>query len=124
VAIRDTRLVRRPDPAAPEGFDVVVETFPGAPLLWARFYELGTDRPIFSGRDGVVKGRLDEIELKRRVHYSWLGPYATELLDRDYPAWKARLGSGRPGYGSGLTGFSVRCGAGWSWPACFFTPFR
>jgi PelA/Pel-15E family pectate lyase len=71
----------------------VVVQDPAAPPLWARFYEIGTNRPIFSGRDGVVRYSLAEIELERRVNYSWLGPYAADLLAKDYPAWKARVGS-------------------------------
>jgi len=71
--------------------DVVLQPDPAARGLWARFYDINTNRPIFSGRDGVIKYRLDEIELERRSNYSWIGPYATELLAKDYPAWKKRL---------------------------------
>jgi PelA/Pel-15E family pectate lyase len=42
-----------------------------APPLWARFYEIGTNRPIFSGRDSVVKYQLSEIEYERRTGYRW-----------------------------------------------------
>lgn len=89
-AIPGIRIVRKPDSSAPRGFDVVVENDPGAAPLWARFYDLGTGLPIFSGRDGVVKSSLAEIEIERRTGYSWLGPYASELLERDYPAWRRR----------------------------------
>jgi PelA/Pel-15E family pectate lyase len=57
---------------------------------WARFYELGTNRPIFSGRDGVVRYRLDEIEAERRDGYAWLGTWAQRLLDVEYPAWSRK----------------------------------
>ena len=33
-----------------EGSDVVVVPDASAPPLWARFYEIGTNRPIFSGQ--------------------------------------------------------------------------
>ena len=56
---------------------------PNAPPLWARFYEIGTNRPIYSGRDGVIKYRLAEIEIERRTGYSWVGPYAQGLLDEE-----------------------------------------
>jgi PelA/Pel-15E family pectate lyase len=63
---------------------------------WARFYEIGTNRPIFSGRDSVIRYRVEEIEEERQKGYSWYGDYASALLERDYPAWKKRLsGSGR-----------------------------
>jgi PelA/Pel-15E family pectate lyase len=58
---------------------------------WARFYEIGTNRPIFAGRDAVVRYTLEEIEEERQKGYSWYGDYAARLLDREYPAWKARL---------------------------------
>jgi PelA/Pel-15E family pectate lyase len=70
--------------------DVVMVDDPAGRGLWARFYEIGTNRPMYSGRDGVIKYRLAEIEIERRTGYSWVGPYATALLDKEYPAWQAR----------------------------------
>jgi PelA/Pel-15E family pectate lyase len=89
--VKGLRLVQKPDSTLPHGRDVVAEADPNAPPLWARFYEIGTNRPIYSGRDGIVKYRLAEIEVERRAGYSWLGPYAAELLEKDYPAWRRRL---------------------------------
>ena len=87
---------RRPD-AARTGSTWWSAQDPSAPPLWARFYEIGTNRPLFLGRDGVVRGSLAEIEPERRTHYSWLGPYAADLLDRSYPAWHAAAcGAGMP----------------------------
>jgi PelA/Pel-15E family pectate lyase len=85
------RLVTKDDPTLPHGRDVIVVPAAEGPPLWARFYELGTNRPIFSGRDGVVKYSLAEIEPERRAGYSWLGPYATDLLETEYPAWRQRI---------------------------------
>ncbi|MCX6549408.1 MAG: pectate lyase [Acidobacteria bacterium] len=89
VQLSGIRVEDRRDPSLPGGIDRVVVEDPAAPPLWARFYEIGTNRPIYSGRDSVVRYSLAEIELERRVNYSWLGPYATELLARDYASWKA-----------------------------------
>lgn len=47
---------------------------------WARFYEIGTNRPIFSGRDGIVKYDILEIEEERRNGYSWGGHWGAQLL--------------------------------------------
>ncbi|MCF6409701.1 pectate lyase [Pseudalkalibacillus salsuginis] len=47
---------------------------------WYRFYEIGTNLPIFSGRDGVIKHDIHEIEQERRDGYQWGGSYATLLL--------------------------------------------
>lgn len=90
--IEGRRVERVPAPGLPGGFDVVVRDDRSAPPLWARFYEIGTNRPMFLGRDGVVRSALAEIEPERRTNYSWLGPYAADLLARRYPAWRARAG--------------------------------
>lgn len=47
---------------------------------WARFYEIGTNRPIFSGRDGIIKYDVMEIEAERRLGYSWFSTAASGLL--------------------------------------------
>ena len=57
---------------------------------WARFYEIGSNRPIFAGRDGVVRYSIDEIEQERREGYAWYGDWPRSLLSTDYPAWKNR----------------------------------
>jgi len=61
-----------------------------APPIWARYYEIGINRPIFSGRDGVIKYDLAQIEAERRNGYNWLGYWPKDLLANDYPAWKAK----------------------------------
>jgi PelA/Pel-15E family pectate lyase len=94
--IEGRRVERVPAPELPGGFDVVVRDDPQAPPLWARFYEIGTNRPMFLGRDGVVRATLAEIEPERRTGYSWLGPYAADLLARRYPAWRIRAGAPPP----------------------------
>ncbi|SER68130.1 pectate lyase, PelA/Pel-15E family [Gracilibacillus ureilyticus] len=48
---------------------------------WYRFYEIGTNQPIFSGRDGVIKHDIMEIEEERRNGYSWGGHWGTQLLE-------------------------------------------
>lgn len=52
---------------------------PGS-TIWYRFYQIGTNKPIFSGRDGVIKHDILQIEEERRNGYSWAGAYATDLL--------------------------------------------
>ena len=61
---------------------------------WARFYEIGTDRPIFSGRDSVVRYDLAEVESERRLGYSWYSRRAVDLLKNDYPRWQERHAPG------------------------------
>ena len=76
-----------PAPGTPKGTDNIVIADPAAPPLWARFYELGTNRPIFCGRDSVVKYSLAEIEYERRNGYRWYVDRPAQLLDTEYPEW-------------------------------------
>ena len=71
--------------------DHVVVADGNAPPLWARFYEIETNRPIFSGRDSVIKYSVAEIESERRNGYRWYTDAPAELLNRDYPAWLKRV---------------------------------
>jgi len=97
-AIRGIRLDRRTDASLPHGFELTEVPDPAAPALWARFYAIGTNAPIYSGRDGVIKSGLADIEVERRTGYSWLGPYAAQLLAIEYPAWTASVRSGARSY--------------------------
>ncbi len=95
-ALQGIRVERRPDSATPRGYDLFVVDDPKAPLLWARFYDLETARPIFVGRDGIKRDKLSDIEYERRTGYSYLGSYATSLLEKEYPAWRKGRPSLRP----------------------------
>ncbi|TWT85725.1 Pectic acid lyase [Posidoniimonas polymericola] len=69
---------------------VLVED-PDARPLWARFYDIPTNRPMYVGRDGVPLDGYNELELERRLGYSYLGPYAERLLAKSYPRWRERV---------------------------------
>ncbi len=58
---------------------------------WARFYEIGTNRPIFAGRDAVIHYDLSEVESERRAGYAYYGDWAMDLIQKEYPAWRRRL---------------------------------
>jgi PelA/Pel-15E family pectate lyase len=62
-----------------------------APPIWARFYEIPTMKPIFIGRDSVIRYDVSEIEAERRNGYAWYVTTPNELLNKDYPKWKGRL---------------------------------
>ena len=79
------------DASLPRGYDKIVVSDPTAPPLWARFYEIGTNKPIFCGRDGIIKYSLAEIEHERRVGYSWYTKSPQRLFDSDYPEWRERI---------------------------------
>ena len=59
--IEGIREVIEPDPRPPSGRNKVIVKDPAAPPVWARFYEFGTNRPIFADRDGVARHDLAEI---------------------------------------------------------------
>lgn len=46
-----------------------------SPGVWARMYELGTNRPIYGDRDGKIKYRFEELSAERQTGYSWKGAY-------------------------------------------------
>lgn len=62
---------------------------PSAPPLWARFYELHTNRPFFCDRDGVPKYDIEEIGSERRGGYSWYGNWGQSVA-KTYADWPHR----------------------------------
>lgn len=78
--------------------DVAVETFvdgegrediriveqEGAPLLWARFYDLEKAEPMFCDRNGVPVKKLSDISYERRNGYRWVGDAPKRVIDRFY----------------------------------------
>lgn len=69
-----------------EGRNKVMVADTNAPPLWARFYDIQTGRPLFSGRDGISKSALAEIEAERRNGYSWYGTWGEQVAS-DYEKW-------------------------------------
>jgi PelA/Pel-15E family pectate lyase len=84
------RIDRVPAPDLPRGFDRVVVADAAAPPLWARFYEIGTNRPLFGGRDARIHYALAEIEPERRSGYHWYVDKPRALLAQAYPRWAAK----------------------------------
>ena len=95
VKLTGIAVVVKRDSTLARGVDRVVVVDPSAPPLWARFYEIGTNRPMFVGRDGIVRDSLAQIEHERRIGYNYLGGWARELLAAEYPAWRRRM-EGKP----------------------------
>jgi len=88
--ITGIKVVEQRDESFPRGYDRVVVPDAKAAPLWARFYDINTNRPIFCGRDGIIKSTLAEIEHERRVGYSWYTNAPATLLQKEYPAWQAK----------------------------------
>jgi PelA/Pel-15E family pectate lyase len=70
--------------------DTVVVADPGAPPLWARMIEVGTNRPIFASRDGIKVYSLAEVDRERRTGSGWYGDWPRKLIEQEYPKWKKR----------------------------------
>jgi PelA/Pel-15E family pectate lyase len=90
------RWVEKRDPTKPGGFERTVVKDDAAPPIWARFYEIGTNRPVFEGRDNVVRYSVLEIEPERRNGYGWYTDLPSKLIERDYPKWRKRLTNQTP----------------------------
>lgn len=74
----------------PKGIDVKLVPDPGN-VMWARYYEIDTNKPIFLGRDGIKKYNLSEIDQERRTGYAWYGKWGANI-EQDYANWAAKWG--------------------------------
>jgi PelA/Pel-15E family pectate lyase len=81
-------LQRAKGDAVPNGIEHYLMKDEKAPPLWARFYQIETNRPIFVGRDGVIRYSVMEIEAERRNGYQWYVDKPDKLLDEEYPRWQ------------------------------------
>jgi PelA/Pel-15E family pectate lyase len=88
--ISGVRWTEKRDASRPGGFERVAIQDSNAGPIWARFYEIGSNRPIFIGRDSRIKYSVAEIEAERRNGYQWYVYTPAELLDEDYPAWQKK----------------------------------
>ncbi|MDR2935851.1 MAG: pectate lyase [Rikenellaceae bacterium] len=68
-------------------YDLVVVEDPAARPIWARFCEIGTNRPFMCNRDGIKVYKLSDVVPERRVGYSWYNYSPQKTLDR-YAVWK------------------------------------
>lgn len=85
--LRDVRVIKMKNPLVPGGWDKIVVKDANARSMWARFYRIEDNQPLFCSRDGVPKATFGEISPERRMGYEWFGYYATDLLAREYPYW-------------------------------------
>jgi PelA/Pel-15E family pectate lyase len=93
VALKGVRVERVPAPPVEffrhkTDFDVVVVKDDNAPLLWARTYEVESDRPIFASRDGIKVYSLAEVDRERRTGSGWYGNWPRALIETEYPRWR------------------------------------
>ena len=70
-------------------YDRVVVTDSMAPPIWTRYYELGTEKPLFCDRNSKYLYSLAEVSRERRSGYGWYTYAPQEVLDK-YPDWQKK----------------------------------
>lgn len=61
-----------------------------APPMWARFYELDTNKPIFGDRDGSAHYEIGKVSQERREGYAWYTTSPNAVLKR-YATWAKKF---------------------------------
>lgn len=56
-------------------------------VIWARFYDLETNKPIFGDRDGSIKYNYNDVSEERKNGYSWYVDSPQKLIDKEFPKW-------------------------------------
>jgi len=68
----------------PDGRHVIEKQ--GAGPIWARFYSLQNERPIFGDRDKTIHDDMNEISLERRNGYAWFNSEPEKAIQK-YQDW-------------------------------------
>jgi PelA/Pel-15E family pectate lyase len=58
--------------------------------LWARFYEIGTNKPVFGDRDDTVYYDLAKVSKERREGYAWYATDPNKTLKK-YAEWSKKF---------------------------------
>jgi PelA/Pel-15E family pectate lyase len=58
----------------------------GAGPIWSRYYQIGTDKPIFGDRDKSIHDDVNELSRERRNGYSWYNTAGIATL-AEYKTW-------------------------------------
>lgn len=66
--------------------DTVLKDDKDAPPIWARFYEIGTNKPLFGDRDDSVHYDLAKVSEERRTGYAWYTTSPNQVLKK-YARW-------------------------------------
>ena len=88
--IQGYKFVSVPAPGTPKGRDrkLVADS---TSVIWARYYDIETNKPFFCDRDGVKKYSIQDIGYERRNGYAWYGTWPVRLLQKNYPDWLKKL---------------------------------
>ncbi len=69
--------------------DRIVVSDSTAPPIWTRFYEIGTEKPLFSDRNSKLLYSMAEVSRERRSGYGWY-TYAPQTVLDKYPDWQKK----------------------------------
>jgi PelA/Pel-15E family pectate lyase len=89
VKVTGYKVTTVPAPGTPKGTNRILEA-DATSVIWARFYEIGTNRPFFCNRDGIKVYTFAQLDYERRNGYAWYGDWPRQLVDTDYLAWVKR----------------------------------
>jgi len=70
-------------------YDKIVVLDSLAPPIWTRYYELGTEKPLFCDRNGKFLYSMAEVSRERRSGYGWYTYAPQEVLNK-YPEWQKK----------------------------------
>lgn len=70
-------------------YDKIVVIDSLAPAIWSRYYELGTQKPLFCDRNSKFLYSMAEVSRERRSGYGWYTYAPQEVLDK-YPEWQKK----------------------------------
>lgn len=70
--------------------DADLKDDPNAPPMWSRFYELGTNKPIFGDRDGAIHYEVGKVSKERREGYAWYATSPNKIL-KHYAKWAKKF---------------------------------
>lgn len=79
------RFDRMTDPSTKEKTAALVAD--QSSVVWARFYDIDKNIPIFGDRDNSIKLKLEELIPERRNGYAWYGNWAQKFIEKDYQKW-------------------------------------
>jgi len=65
---------------SPEGRQLVAQ--PGTGPIWARYYQIDTERPIFADRDKTIHDNESELSKERNNGYAWYNTAPLAALER------------------------------------------
>jgi PelA/Pel-15E family pectate lyase len=64
----------------------------GAEPIWARYYSIPAQKPLFGDRDKTLHDNVNDLSLERRNGYAWYSDSEQKTID-DYAAWAKSHGA-------------------------------